>query len=237
HDAGTALGAAQVIYHMTLDGAERGVMNHAYWGPSFENDEIEAVLREHELRYERLDAIEQRVAELLSEQNVIGWFQGAMEYGPRALGNRSLLADPRDPEMKERLNLVVKHREDFRPFAPSILKEEAGNWFDINKPCDASDFMLVGYHAKQPNRIPSVVHVDGTSRVQTVKKETNPRYHKLISEFHKLTGVPVVLNTSYNDSEPIVCTPRDAVKTFLRANIDALAIGDFLVEKKNQIKA
>jgi carbamoyltransferase len=156
-----------------------------------------------------------------------------MEIGPRALGNRSLLVDPRNPNMRDILNQKVKHREYFRPFAPSVLDEEANNWFHIEKATSAAEFMLMTYpvkdHAKE--KIPAVVHVDGTSRIQTVKKEVNPRYHKLISEFFKLSGVPMVLNTSFNDSEPIVCTPDDAINTFMKTDIDYLAIGDFLVSK------
>ena|SRR5437660_5869660 len=157
-----------------------------------------------------------------------------MEFGPRALGNRSLLADPRDKNMWDVLNLKVKHREEFRPLAPSVLYEEAQNWFEIQKPTSASDFMLLTYRAKKEVRykIPAVVHVDGTSRIQTVRKEMNAKYHALISEFFQITGVPLVLNTSFNDNEPIVCTPQDAIATFLRTpEMDYLALGDFLVSR------
>ncbi|MEN8217070.1 MAG: carbamoyltransferase C-terminal domain-containing protein, partial [Pseudomonadota bacterium] len=177
--------------------------------------------------------IEREVAELISQNNIVGFFQGGMEIGPRALGNRSLLADPRHPDMRGILNRKVKHREYFRPLAPSVLDEEAKNWFHIKKETSAADFMLMAYPVKEEVRdqIPAVVHVDGTSRIQRVKKETNPRYHLLISEFQKLTGVPIVLNTSFNDSEPIVCTPKDAINTFLKTEIDYLALGNFIVSK------
>jgi carbamoyltransferase len=170
---------------------------------------------------------------LLSEGRIVGWFQGAMEFGPRALGNRSLLADPRDPNMKQTLNDRIKHRESFRPFAPSVLAEEAGSWFEIRKPTPAAELMLMAYPARehQRARIPAVLHVDGTGRVQLVRREANPRYHRLISEFFRLTGVPMVLNTSFNDNEPIVCTPRDAIETFQKTQIDCLALGDLLVSR------
>lgn len=233
HDAGTALGAALYLWYHRL-GKQRGEwMPHAYFGPSFTNADIARCLQDAHLRYTPSANIEQEVAQLLSQGNVVGFFQGRMEYGPRALGNRSLLADPRNPNMREILNHKVKHREYFRPFAPSVLAEEAHNWFEIGKPTVATDFMLMAYPTKADRqaKIPAVVHADGTSRIQTVRAETNPRYHKLISAFYALTGVPVVLNTSFNDSEPIVCTPQDAIATFMKTEIDYLAIGDFLVSK------
>jgi carbamoyltransferase len=230
HDAGTALGAALLIWHSLLGGQERDQMRHAYYGPDFSDAEVEATLQKRGVVYKRVDNITEEVAHLLADQKIIGWFQGSMEFGPRALGNRSLLADPRHPTMRERLNRVVKNREDFRPFAPSVLAEHAQNWFDIPAPCHASDFMLISYRALQPEKIPAVIHVDGTSRIQTVRHDFNPRYYDLISEFHRITGIPLILNTSYNDREPIVCTPADAITTFQRANIDYLAIGDFLAE-------
>jgi carbamoyltransferase len=234
HDAGTALGAATYIWHHVLGNDRQDPMTHAYWGPEFSPDEIESTLRRHKLKFVRCDNIERDVAQLVSEGEVVGFFQGRMEIGPRALGNRSLLADPRHPGMREILNEKVKHREYFRPFAPSVLHEDAHRWFLITKETSASDFMLMAYPvpAELRDSIPAVVHFDGTSRVQTVRRETNPRFHKLISEFRDITGVPVVLNTSFNDSEPIVCSPEDAVDTFLKTNIDYLAIGDYLVAKK-----
>ncbi|WP_406275166.1 carbamoyltransferase [Nocardia sp. NBC_00881] len=230
HDGGTALGAALLIWHDILGRAERDRMRHAQLGPEYDDTDIEAALRDSCLHYRRVQDITTEVARLLADQKIVGWFQGRMEFGPRALGNRSLLADPRQPGMRERLNRIVKKREDFRPFAPSVLAEEAANWFDIPLPCQASDFMLIGYRALTPEKIPAVVHVDGTSRIQTVHHDHNPRYHRLISEFHRITGIPLVLNTSYNDREPIVCTPTDAITTLRRTGIDYLAIGNFLAQ-------
>ena len=239
HDAGTALGAATYVWHQELGNARREPMAHAYWGPEFSADDIESALRRRGLRYERTENVERDVARLLSEGNIVGFFQGRMEIGPRALGNRSLLADPRDPGMRDLLNQKVKHREYFRPFAPSVLAEEASRWFEIGKATSASDFMLMAYRVPEPlrSRIPAVLHEDGTSRVQTVRRATNPRFHRLISEFQTITGVPIVLNTSFNDSEPIVCSPDDAVDTFLKTQIDYLAIGDFLVAKQANLGA
>nr|VFK24874.1 MAG: Carbamoyltransferase N-terminus [Candidatus Kentron sp. LPFa] len=235
HDAGTALGAAFFIWNHLLDNEQRQPMTHAYLGPSFTDAEIEAELQAHGLSYKHTDQVEREVADLISQNNIVGFFQGRMEIGPRALGNRSLLADPRHPDMREILNRKVKHREYFRPLAPSILYEQAKNWFHIEKETSAADFMLMAYPVKESrkDKIPAVVHVDGTSRIQTVKKDTNPRYHKLISEFYRISGVPIVLNTSFNDSEPIVCTPKDAINTFLKTGIDYLALGDFIVDKAN----
>jgi len=233
HDAGTAIGAALYIWHQLLGNPRRDWMRHAYWGPCYSSAQIEHALRGHGLAYRRCESVEQEVARLLEQGHVVSYFQGRMEVGPRALGNRSLLADPRDPHMRDILNQKVKHREYFRPFAPSILDEEAKRWFHIGKETPASDFMLMAYPAREElkDRIPAVVHADGTSRIQTVKRDTNPRYHALIAEFYKLTGVPLVLNTSFNDSEPIVCAPEDAIETFLTTDIDYLAMGDFLVSK------
>jgi carbamoyltransferase len=211
-------------------------MEHAYLGPSFTDEEIQQELDAAGLVYEREPQIEKVAAELLSQGNIVGWFQGAMEFGPRALGNRSLLADPRNPDMRHILNLRVKHRESFRPFAASALLEEADKWFDLQSPTSASEFMLLTYNAHEANgrMIPAVLHVDNSSRLQVVRKESNPRYYALIQEFYRLTGVPLVLNTSFNDDEPIVCTVRDAIDTFRETRIDYLAIGNFLLDQKRQ---
>jgi carbamoyltransferase len=233
HDGGTALGGAFYVWNHLLGYEQREPMSHAYLGPSFTDAEIEKSLQEYKLIYKCTDNIEREVAKLISQTNIVGFFQGRMELGPRALGNRSLVADPRHPNMREILNKKVKHREYFRPLAPSILHEEANNWFHIEKETSATELMLMTYPAKSSvkDKIPAVVHVDGSSRVQTVKQEVNPRYHKLISEFYKITDVPIVLNTSFNDCEPIVCSPKDAIDTFLKTEIDYLAIGNFLVSK------
>ncbi len=234
NDAGTAIGAAYYIWHQILDNPRSYVMDSPYQGPEYSDEEIRAVLdHSGKLTYSYHDNIEAITAKLVTEGNIIGWFQGRMEIGPRALGNRTLVADPRNPKMRDILNIKVKHREYFRPFAPSVLSEKAAEWFRIPKETSSSDFMLFAYDVFETKRmlIPAVTHVDGTSRIQTVQKKLNPKYHKLISEFEKLTGVPIVLNTSFNDSEPIVCTPQDAVNTYLKTKIDYLVIGNFLVSK------
>jgi carbamoyltransferase len=233
HDAGTAIGAAYFIWNQQLGNPPSFVMNHVYFGPEYSNKEIKKILEQNNLKFKKQEEIEKSAAKLLSEGNIIGWFQGRMEVGPRALGNRTLLADPRNPKMRDILNMKVKHREYFRPFAPSVLIEKTEDWFRIPKKSLSSDFMLFAYDVYEDKRkvIPAVTHVDGTSRIQTVRKETNPRYYKLIKEFEKLTGVPIVLNTSFNDREPIVCSPQDAVNTFLKTRIDYLAIGNFLVSR------
>jgi len=169
-----------------------------------------------------------KTAALVADGKILGWFQGRCEWGPRALGNRSIVADPRRPEMKEILNRRIKHREDFRPFAPSILAESVTDYFEKSHP---SPFMTLAYSVRSEKRdkIPAPTHVDGTGRLQTVTREANPRYHALISAFRDLTGVPVVLNTSFNDNEPIVCRPEEALDCFLRTQMDALVLGDFLI--------
>src|SRR5579885_916885 len=235
HDAGTALGAALLLSNSLADAPRNAVMSHAYLGPAFSDEEIESVLQERRVNYRRVGQIEKVVAELLSQQKIVGWFQGGMEFGPRALGNRSLLADPRDGNMREILNRKIKHREPFRPFAPSVLEEEVDTWFIRSKYTYASDFMLLAYQVKEHlrERIPAVIHIDGTSRIQVVRRETNERYYQLIAEFFRLTGIPLVLNTSFNDDEPIVCTPHDALETFQKTGMDYLAIGNYLVTREN----
>ncbi len=230
-DAGTALGAA-----LWIDAQERGdgsrpvPMDHAYLGPSFSDDEIETFLRWSKLPYRRLDDVAGQVADILAQDRVIGWFQGRMEFGPRALGARSILASPIHPEMQARLN-EIKDREDFRPVAPVVLEEEAGNWF---VGADVSPFMLFIHDVRpeKADRIPAVRHTDGTARIQTVNRAQNPLYYDLIKAFAARTGVPVLVNTSFNTrGEPIVCSPRDAVESFWTSPLDALVIGSFLLEK------
>jgi carbamoyltransferase len=205
-------------------------MEHAYWGPEFSNEQIEKVLKEKGAKYEKHDDISGVTAELIHQQKIIGWFQGRMEVGPRALGNRSVIADPTNPKMKDIINQKVKDRETWRPFAPSVLEKSAAEYFEG---CKKAPFMIVAFDVAEKKRkeIPAVVHVDGTARPQTVTKETNPRYFKLIQEFEKLSGTPVVLNTSFNEKEPIVCTPQDAYNTFLKTGIDCLVLGNYLVRK------
>jgi carbamoyltransferase len=229
-DAGTALGAG-----LWTDWQARGRnrswhMDHAYYGPEYGEDEIEAFLQRGKLRYRRMENVAEEVAAVLAQDRIVGWFQGRMEFGPRALGARSILASPLNADMQARLN-EIKDREDFRPVAPVVLEEEAGRWF-IG--ADVSPFMLF-VHEVAPDkaaRIPAVRHVDGTARIQTVNERQNPRYYNLLKAFQRRTGVPVLVNTSFNTrSEPVVCTPRDAVECFWTSPIDALAIGSFLLQK------
>src|SRR3990167_3620758 len=236
HDGGTALGAAYHIWNDLYSQDKKFVMEHAFWGLDYPENEVEKVLVGEGVLYKKLDNIEATTAKLISDGKIVGWFQGKMEWGPRALGHRSLLVDPRDENMKEILNLRIKKREPFRPFAPSVLEEYAKEWFEIQKSCSSisTEFMEFTFPVKTKKRksIPAVTHVDGTSRIQIVRKEINPKYHLLISEFNKLTGVPMILNTSFNENEPIVCSPEDAVKTFKRTKMDYLVIHNFLISKE-----
>jgi carbamoyltransferase len=230
-DDGVALGAVFAPY---LDSGGRlpmKPMRHAYLGPEFCDAEIEKALRTYKLRASQLSDVAATTADFLSNGKIIGWFQGRMEFGPRALGHRSILADPRDPEMNAKVNNAVKFREWWRPFAPSMLKEVAGEY--LEHACD-SPFMILTNPVRPEKRdiIPSVTHVDGSARPQTVEKEINPLYWNLINEFGKRTGVPVLMNTSFNlRGEAIVNTPSDAIRTFFSSGMDALVIGSYLVEK------
>jgi carbamoyltransferase len=230
-DDGVALGAALAPY---LDNGGRfpnHPMRHAYFGPSFSDEQIESALRTYKLRFTRLDDPAKSAAELLSHGKILGWFQGRMEFGPRALGSRSILADPRDPEMNAKVNSAVKFREWWRPFAPSMLAEKAPDYVES---VTDSPFMILTAQVRPAMRsvIPSVTHVDGSARPQTVEKEINPLYWRLIDEFGQRTGVYVVMNTSFNlRGEAIVHTPTDAIRTFFSSGMDALVIGNFLVEK------
>ncbi len=230
-DDGTALGAALGAYaHQRLP-LPRQRMEGAYYGPGFSDQEIETTLRTYKLRYEKSGDIPLDAARALSESKIIGWFQGRMEFGPRALGCRSILADPRNPAMKDRVNEVVKFREGWRPFAPSVIEERGADFFEDFRP---SPFMILTFQVKPDKRavIPAVTHVDGSARVQSVKREVNPAYHALIRNFGEITGVPVVMNTSYNlREEPIVCSPKDAVRTFFSSGLDVLCIGPYIVRK------
>jgi carbamoyltransferase len=236
HDAGTAIGAA--LYHHHASRPRRApaaprARSAPYLGPQFTEAEIEQALRAYGVSATRPRSIEHAAARLVADGNVVGWFQGRMEFGPRALGNRSLLADPRTSETRERLNRKVKHRETFRPFAPTVLAEHANDWFDLRRSSDSYAFMSFACPVRSDRAaaVPAVVHEDGTARVQIVDSAANAQFHGVISEFHELTGVPLVLNTSFNDSEPIVCSPTDALATFLGTRIDALALGPYLVER------
>jgi carbamoyltransferase len=236
-DAGLAIGAAYYVWHQKLGKPRSFVMDHAYWGPEYSRSEINTAINKSGLPHngyvvEELneEALAKRAAKIVAEGKILGWFQGRAEWGPRALGNRSIVADPRRPDMKDILNRRIKHREIFRPFAPSILAEKTGEWFEKSY---ASPFMTLAYAVRPEKRaqIPAPTHVDGTGRLQTVTREANPRYWRLIREFEELTGVPVVLNTSFNDNEPIVCQPAEALDCFQRTKMDALVSGDFLISR------
>lgn len=232
-DAGGALGAAAFCYHTLLKNPRKKPMQHAFLGPEFSDDEIRKYLDEADVKYEKPERGEllKRVAKLIDEQNVIGWFQGRMEYGPRALGNRSILADARNPENKDIVNLKIKFRESFRPFAPTVLVERVSDYFEIDRP--SPYMLLVAKVRKNEHPIPSVTHVDNTARIQTIARDDNELYYDLIKEFENLTGCPVIINTSFNvRGEPIVCTPHDAFTCFMRTNMDILVMGPYLLDKK-----
>lgn len=248
-DSGTALGAALWIdAQQRNDKSRRWNMDHVFLGPSYGDDEIEQFLRQAKLPYRRVDNIAEAAADLLAQNKVIGWYQGRMEYGPRSLGARSILASPIDPSMQSRLN-QIKDREDFRPVAPVVLEEEAVNWFATeaaNKPDNGthgnivSPFMIFVYDVlpDKAEKIPAVRHVDGTARVQTINRSQNAVYYDLLQAFAARTGVPVLVNTSFNTrGEPIVCTPRDAIESFCTTPLDVLAIGSFLLEKPSLMTA
>lgn len=244
-DAGGALGAALHAWN-TRRGDVRSIrMDHAYWGPGFTDLEIERVLRMREKDLEKdrcrwqsmeTETLLSRVAKAISEGQVVGWFQGRMEWGPRALGNRSILCDPRRANMKDILNEKIKRRESFRPFAPTILREAVGDWFEND---DDVPFMMMVSTIRVERRpsIPAVTHVDGTGRLQTVERHQNPLLYRLIECFERLTGIPMVLNTSFNESEPIVCRIEEAIDCFLRTRMDCLVLGSYLIarERENRI--
>lgn len=238
-DGGGALGAALYAYHTVLGKPRRFVMEHAYWGEEHGPQEIERFLRETGIAYQRFDDEEklvQEVVDCLVSGKVIGWFQGRFEWGPRALGHRSILADPRRPDMKDLVNVKIKFREPFRPFAPSVLANRAEEYFELPGAVQhyPARFMLYVVNVKkdQQNVMPAITHVDGTGRLQTVREEDNPRYYRLIKTFGEVTGVPVLLNTSFNlKGEPIVNTPREAFNTFSKSGMDVLVLGDYLVRK------
>src|SRR5207253_5921007 len=231
-DSGTAVGAAYYVWNQELGGSRGFVMEHAYTGPEFSDEQIASALAEAGLEAEWLDdeQLFATVADRIAAGDVVGWFQGRMEFGPRALGHRSIVADPRSETMKDVLNARIKHREPFRPFAPSILAERTGEWYEQDYP---SPFMVLVYKtaADKRQKIPAVNHVDDTGRVQSVDARVEPRYHRLISEFEKRSGVPILLNTSFNENEPIVLSPRDALETFRKTRMDLLVLGNHVVRR------
>jgi carbamoyltransferase len=241
-DAGGAIGAALALWHR-LGGGRKTQMTHAYWGPAFSEDRIEALLdrRQRELQaagcaVERLDedeALCRRAARDIAEGRVVGWFQGRMEWGPRGLGNRSILCDPCRADMKETLNAKIKRRESFRPFAPSILREAVSEWFEVD---DDVPFMMKVFPVREEKRalIPAVTHVDGSGRLQTVSRSANPLYYRLIECFAELSGVPMVLNTSFNENEPVVCRPEEALDCFLRTRMDVLVIKQWVLRRRRK---
>ena len=261
-DAGGALGSALAAWHI-WDGNDRQVLSNpdsmkgAYLGPDFNSHQILNVARKYNAPYsfyEDFVELAKKVAALLNEGNVVGWFQGRMEYGPRALGNRSILGDARNPEMQKKMNLKIKYREGFRPFAPTVMEEEIGTHFQIEEP---SPYMLLVVPVKEEKQtpepegyedlelyqrlyhlrsdVPAITHIDYSARIQSVNKNTNPRYWKLINEFKNQTGYGVIVNTSFNvRGEPIVCTPDEGFRCFMRTEMDYLVMGDYLFDKKEQ---
>lgn len=236
NDAGTSLGAALYVQHQELRVPRCFEMRHVYYGPEYTDGEILRDLEASGCTYHKFreEDLISRTVEAIVQGKIVGWFQGRMEFGPRALGNRSILADPRSKDMKEILNSRIKYREPFRPFCPSILAERVGAYFETDYP---SPFMVMAYKIKpnQRERIPAVTHGDGTGRLQTVEREVNPRYWNLIRKFEEVTGVPVLLNTSFNENEPIVQTPAQAINCFLRTRMDVLSIGGFLLQKEENL--
>jgi carbamoyltransferase len=260
-DAGGAVGSALAVWYQYLENDRKldgktDLMQGAYLGPEFTNEEIKQFLDKNDIAYEQLseDNIPERVANLIAQENVIGWYQGRMEFGPRALGSRSIIGDARSPKMQETMNLKIKYRESFRPFAPSVINEKVSEWFEIDRP--SPYMLLVAQVAKekqkemtgdqksyfgleklyaQRSEIPAITHVDYSARVQTIHKETNPLYHKMISTFDKKNDCAVIVNTSFNvRGEPIVCSPDDAYLCFMRTEMDYLLVGNFLLNKTKQ---
>ena len=239
NDSGTSIGAAMFVWHEILQKPREFAMQHAYYGSQFTDLEVREELDAAGVRYHPLAEAElvDRTAEAIADGNIVGWFQGRMEFGPRALGNRSILADPRRKDMKDVLNRRIKYREPFRPFCPSVLAEAVGEYFETSHP---APFMVMAYRIKPERQaqIPAVTHADGTGRLQTVEQEANPLYWKLINRFGEITGVPMLLNTSFNENEPVVCTPGQALDCFLRTNMDVLVVGSyFLLKSENDRKS
>jgi carbamoyltransferase len=240
-DAGGAIGAAYWVWNEELHQPRAFVMDHAYWGPEYDEDAVDRAVHSREANLEEAGCVMRRVgderelcrltAEQVAKGNVVGWFQGRMEWGPRALGNRSIVCDPRRADMKDILNQKIKRRESFRPFAPSVIRESVAEWFETDYDVP---FMLQVYQIREQKRaqIPAVTHVNGSGRLQTVTESSNARYYHLIEAFRDLTGVPLVLNTSFNENEPVVNTPTEALDCFLRTKMDLLVMGDLMIERR-----
>jgi carbamoyltransferase len=232
HDAGTSIGAALYVWHQVLNNSRRHQMRHVYYGTQYSDDQILNAIEASGAHYQRMseDALVARTAREIASGQVVGWYQGRMEFGPRALGNRSILADPRRSDMKDILNSRIKRRESFRPFCPSVLAEKTGEYFENSY---SSPFMTMAYKIRphQQERLAAVTHLDGTGRLQTVEKDVNPIYWNLINEFGKISGVPVLLNTSFNENEPIVDTPHQALDCFLRTRMDVLVMGPYFLSR------
>ena len=242
-DGGTSLGVAMYVYNTILGNKRNYVQEHAFLGPSFSREEIKKFLDENKIKYSEFSnekELVKKTAEMIYENQVIGWFQGKMEWGPRALGSRSILANPCNPDAKELLNTKVKHREIFRPFAPVVCEDDALEYFDCDKPIpEPTDFMLMVYpiFKKWRKKIPSVTHVDGSGRLQTIRRKQNALYYEVIKEFGKLAEIPILINTSFNiRGEPIVCTPYDAYKCMMGTGIDCIIMGMFLVKRDDNPK-
>jgi carbamoyltransferase len=232
-DNGTSFGAAFYVWNCVLGQPRSFVQNHAYWGCDTSDDEAVEAAPAAGVSFEQLDDAElvDRASDLIVSGIVVGWFQGKMEFGARALGNRSLLADPRRTDMRDIINLRIKYREKFRPFAPSILEEHVNEWFELAEPAPYME-KVFPIRREQREQIPAVTHVDGSGRLQTVSRDSNPLYHALISRFHDKTGIPIVLNTSLNENEPIVRTPAEAISCFLRTDMDAIVVGNVLIAQR-----
>ena len=237
-DGGSAIGCALYVYYSILNNkriieqdSAQTIQNSVYLGPQYSNDQILSFLDSKNISYKKYekDELLKHTATLISEQNIVGWFQGRVEWGPRALGDRSILADPRNGKMKDILNEKIKHRESFRPFAPSILEEYVPEYFELDIP---SPYMLLVAKIKKPDKIPAVTHVDGTGRLQSVSRKANPLYYDLINEFYKITGVPVIVNTSMNvKGEPIVNTPEQCYNMLKKTDMDYVVMGNYVVAR------
>ncbi len=237
------MGAALYVYNSLLGNPRNFVLKSAFLGPKFSNKEIKGFLDRKRVNYSEFSSdkeLTRKTAELIFNERVVGWFQGRMEWGPRALGARSILANPCNPKMKDIMNLKVKHREEFRPFAQVITYENAKDWFECDNPIpNPAYYMLVVYPIKKTKRkkIPAVTHVDGSGRLQIIKREQNKLYYDTIKEFEKLSGVPILINTSFNiRGEPIVCTPSDAYRCMMGTGIDFLVMGKYLIEREKNPK-